>query len=144
MTLSDQILGNYHGTGAYLAALDVNDNVIAIRQIPEIEYLTMPNYTKKAGRPSKADKIARAHVEADYWRSVEAARAAWAADIRNWRPAGTVTVRATDMSCTEFCGVFSDLAWAATDALENKFGLHVFDAQKRDQAYAIELRLTST
>ena len=141
MTLSSTILENYHGAGAYLAALDNDGAVIAIRLIPEIPHTDRPQHTLKPGRLSKAETAIRIRAAADYWRHVEATREAWAQEIRDWQPAGTVKVLAADMSCTEFCGIHSRLAWLGKHALENDMRLPIIPSEHRDRAYAAESRL---
>jgi hypothetical protein len=142
MTLSDQILSNYHGCGAYLIAYDATDTVLAIRACPERPRLNLPKFVRKIGRLSKIEAAARARATAQAWRDHEAALAAWALTLTGWCDDAT-SYDAFDMSCTEIVWRMSSLSWLAHYAIAGEGPLlrGIADIEYRDRAYADEARL---
>jgi hypothetical protein len=140
--LSDQILSNYRGCGAYLIAYDVADAVLAIRACPERPRLALPTFGRKIGRLSKIEAAERARLTAQAWRDHEAALATWALTLVGWFDSAA-SYDSFDMSCTEIVWRMSSLSWFCHYAITGEGPLirGIADIEYRDRAYAAEARI---
>lgn len=141
MVIPNSLLNDYLGCGAYLAAFDATGALIAIHKVPSVPLQRMPTSPTKRGGLSKAERAARAKAVADSFRSWQQARAAWADDIRAWKPDGAAKVVALDASCTELVARMSSTSWAAHNALSGTDRIGIIDREQMECAFAAEARL---
>jgi hypothetical protein len=146
MLIPTNLLDNYHGCGAYLAAFDQFGTLLGLLKIDEFHFSRCPSKPAKRGRLSKAENATWIRARADWHRARDAAYEAWAVELRRWRVPGAWYIDVYDGSSCELVQRMSDGAWQAKDAIDGKgaqYAFGIIGREERDSAFAAEIRLNS-